>query len=228
MRAVLAGVLGSGLVLASACGSESARRGPLPEPEVDAVAPASSDEGAGQRVPATEGLSGPFAALGSACPETAAEGQRCAGERVVAVYANAYGFGHRSTRAALLHERHANDTKRAGIDVYWDSGVVWLRVLECGSCATLVGWTFAGVPDAMDEGQLQELIRKLGLPSNTPLRSRADWEEAGWATAFQVLVSGSSSSTPAPAAPPPKKPEAPPASDKPAGAKPAGGEGTYD
>jgi len=241
MRVVWTGLFLVGLPLTVACGgTERSRHGQLPEPEVGAFDPAPSEEAAeSSTAPAAGGLSGPFAALGSSCahrdggPPVVLEGQRCGPNgRIAAVYASAYGFGHRSAGASLLHERHANDTKRAGIDVYWDSGVVWLRVLECGSCATLAGWTFVGVPETMGEEHLDELIRKVGLAQNTPLRSRADWEQANWATAFQALVGGSAKAKPAP--PPPEaspKAEGPKAKGK-AGTstatKATDGEGTYD
>jgi hypothetical protein len=207
----------------SACGGDPGRPGGLPEPDVSKVAPPVDDGGASA---GGAGLSGPFAALGRSCPDPLPPSLRCGDDgRVVAVYDDAYAIEHRSMSAELLHERHASDTKRAGIDVYWDSGVAWLQVLECGSCATLVGWTFAGIPEGMNGPQLQELIRKLDLPENTTLVSRADWEQAGWADAFQSLI-GDKEPSASPSSPAPKADK--PKADKPKADKPAKGDETYD
>ncbi len=55
-------------------------------------------------------------------------------------------------------------------------GRVWVRMITCGRCRRVMGWSFVGDLAAMTDRQLRELQRTLGIGDDvSPLRTVEAW-----------------------------------------------------
>jgi hypothetical protein len=179
------------------------------------AAPAATSEAPPPEPP----LPGGLGSLGEPCPDPVPENLRCGNAgRVSGVYADAFAYGSRPPGAEALYERHSSDEQRSALLISFDGPTVWLQVLQCGGCRTLVGWTFVGHPADLTDDQLLEVARRAKLPDGPALRSRIEWAEAPWDAAFEAIPKGmhEDGAVAPPREPAPSPPPSPPKSGSPA------------
>ncbi|MBK7579938.1 MAG: hypothetical protein IPI67_06995 [Myxococcales bacterium] len=55
---------------------------------------------------------------------------------------------------------------------------LWFRLVSCGACRRIMGWSFVGELARLSDAQLRDIQQRLGLPLNVPaLRTSQAWRD---------------------------------------------------
>lgn len=131
---------------------------------------------------ATAALWSGFSGFGKACEPSGPIKTACSktGE-IVGAFGAADHVNEAPEGAEIVAQAAKTKDGREAPPSYVATAGDWLfvRVVTCAYCRRILGWSFAGKPSDMQDGDLLQLASRLGVPeSEPPLRSTAAWREA--------------------------------------------------
>jgi hypothetical protein len=126
----------------------------------------------------------PFAVLGALCselPPVATQRVLCdrrgrvAGVRVPVDLVQ----GVPPASAERIHaEEQSGIPRGTALVVALEGERLWIRRVTCSMCRRVLGWSFVGDLERLEDADLRELQSTIGLPPSPLLRSREDWRRA--------------------------------------------------